>query len=406
MMERSEPALLLPAVLAGTARLPAGQLNRDAWTRLVDDAAVHQVAPLVWRRLNESGDAEHLPAEARQRLEAEHTLAALRARSWRAQLDAILEVLAADSIEVTTLKGVHLAIHLYGFPAARPMADLDLLIRPEQGQRAMEAIVRLGYARPAGEAMSSYAAHRHYPPLKRRGRLPVELHTTVDPCEPPFRLSLEDVWARTQPDEMLNSGTRVLCAEDLLLHLSTHMGYSHLLGSSLVRVCDIAVWLDRFSSEVDWDAIVSRSRASGTGKFVYSSLELARRVLGAQVPEAARVALRTDANDVAVDAATRLLVHPWRVLPDMLLLSRSGTPVWSAIRRVTAGLLLPPARHRSGAPDPVDERDVLAGRSRYRERWKAALHAAGSPLAARDALRGLRQVRQLWAWAREQPESL
>ena len=161
----------------------------------------------------------------------------------------------------------------------------------------------------------------------------MELHHTIEPCVRPFALPLGAVWDRAVACRPAGVHARALAPEDLLLHVATHMGHSHVFGASLVSVCDVLAWTERFGAGADWDAVVGRARSAGVGRFVYAALALAREVLGAAVPARPLAALRTPADDGAVARAAELLVaSPFHIVGAKAVTSPDDTALRRAWR--------------------------------------------------------------------------
>jgi hypothetical protein len=334
-----------------------------------------------------------------RRLADAHTLGALRGEAWGRQLAEIVAALHAHDVPTVLLKGAFLATRAYPSAAVRPMGDLDLLVPAPLLRRAMDAVAGAGYARPATEEWETYQNHRHPPPLTRPGRLPVELHAAIEPCAPPFTLSLADVWARAVPAETPGPHALALAPEDLLLHLATHMGRSHLLGSSLVRVCDIAMWTERFGATADWDAVVRRATASGSQRFVYTALGLAHRLLAATVPGEVMRTLCADGDDAAIEDAMALLDATSTVLSGAVALTRRDRSAWSRLTHLARALVVRPVRRQGPVGSSAAERGLRLRRDAYRARWRTVAHLLRSPAAAVAAVRRIGQVRRLRTWA-------
>jgi hypothetical protein len=397
MPASSSTHLLLDILGRGTAPVPR-DLPEQEWDALLAAASRQFVLPLLWHRLRERDAAALPPAAVQQQLADAHTLGLLRAEAWHQQLEELLAALQAHAVPAALLKGAFLAAHAYPSTAVRPMGDLDLLVPGELLARAIDALADVGYARPDARTWAVHRTHRHPPPLTRPGRLQVELHVGIEPTTTPFTLPLADVWTRAQPVPGGGQGALALAPEDLLLHLATHMGRSHLLGSSLVRVYDVAVWLERFGPAADWDVIVRRAVESGARRFVSTALGLTERLLDVELPTEVRRALHRDADDVAVTDAVALLDASTVELSGVLALMRPDDSTWARLRRVGRALLAPPpGRPRTG---PVAASWAARGRrDTLRTRWKTVAHALLAPAEARAALQRVGRVRRLRAWA-------
>src|SRR5688500_19071347 len=161
---------------------------------------MHGLAPHLARSLTRTGMAEIVPAEEREWLAEQDQLNTLRLRRMHDQLSLILAAAAKADIEVMPLKGALLTtIGAFG-GYARPMADLDLLVRPAD-RRPMRALLeRLGYTaeqdrspRPTHDVYvdsdgGRIVAPGEHPENPRR----VELHDEV----------MRHLWGWTDDDEL------------------------------------------------------------------------------------------------------------------------------------------------------------------------------------------------------------
>lgn len=412
-MNRDDHAVGPPSdlLLAALARHPVpdwGALGTAGWEAMTAAATGHGVLALLRHRLQESGATPFVPPDVQALLERAHTVAALRADAARLQRDDVMRALRAADVPALLLKGADLAARAYPSPALRPMGDLDLLVPAGRTGDAMAALAAAGYTLPTDEEWAAFHDHRHPPPLRRAGYLPVELHEAIEPCAPPFTLPVADVWARARPGPTGDELALALAPEDLLLHLATHMGYSHLLGTSLVRAYDVAVWLERFGAETDWDALAARAGACGVRRFVAASLGLADRLFGVAAPAPMRAALSgTPAEAVrdaaAVATAVALLRLPVPVLVGVTpLMPRDAGPAVRARRltraaRVAAELLggTPLSQAQGALRHP-------AGQPRLWARLRALARLLTTPTALPLVAAQARRAARLRRWA-EQP---
>ncbi|MFO7546165.1 MAG: nucleotidyltransferase family protein, partial [Trueperaceae bacterium] len=108
----------------------------------------------------------------------------VRSSLFAADLSAILAEASASGLPVMPLKGSLLAFTRYRDPGLRPMADLDLLIRPADERGVHELLGRLGYdlvrrehrhivfRRPGDRVVAMDGTHPGNP-------RPVEIHTRL-----------------------------------------------------------------------------------------------------------------------------------------------------------------------------------------------------------------------------------
>src|SRR5262245_45050305 len=151
-------------------------------------------------------------------------------------LDQALAALAAAGVEAQPAKGALFVDLLYGGDAgARPMSDLDLLVRPSELERAQAALAELGY-RSLGLGHSRWSPRFTHHRLLARGSVLVELH---------FRLVHElavdadcgAFFRETREIEFRGRELRIARDELLLYHTLLHAA-THGLRHSAVWLVD------------------------------------------------------------------------------------------------------------------------------------------------------------------------
>ena len=137
----------LVAMLCGSGtetplRLPPGEMD---WEGIAREAARHGLTPLLSRELKRTGMARRLPAGLAARLEEELVGLAARNMLLASELRSILRAFEERQVPCAPLRGLALAERLYDDITARPMGDLDLLVRKEDLSEATAIFRDLGY---------------------------------------------------------------------------------------------------------------------------------------------------------------------------------------------------------------------------------------------------------------------
>ena len=292
----SEPGALLLRCLAGR-RLETGDRGPDTtdWSRVVDIATREHVAPLLFKRLKESGASDFVPAdEWRQLRRAYFTNGDRNTRLFR-ELRAVLDRLRSSGIPVIVLKGAYLAEAVYGDVALRSMCDVDLLVNQAELAKAESALLAMsttpaeqyrpapptGETRPVNEEPDR-GTGRHIQQIQIHN-LTVELHWTITSEAGPFKIDARGLWQRARPAHVAGVEALALCPDDLILHLCLHVSQANWLAE-LRSLCDLAEVIHRFGRDIDWAALVERAREWGAERHVGLTLCLGGDLLGAEVP--------------------------------------------------------------------------------------------------------------------------
>jgi Uncharacterised nucleotidyltransferase len=263
------------------AALAGGPID---WPGLIALAMREGIGPLLHAHLLRLHLLEGVPPGSRARLTdiARRVWAtnAVLADGWGEATSA----LRAAGVESITLKGMVLAHTVYPEPGLRPMADIDLLVRPETRTVALATLQALGY-RTLGAAADLHAASRSFVELVRNGTR-IDLHWHLARYlrfEGIVEVDHAGLWRRARPHVTSNGQSLALCPEDLLLHLVLHLT----LGSDFERVlwyADIDAVLRHFAVGLDWDRLIAEAERWRIRSLAGWALGVVRESFGAPLP--------------------------------------------------------------------------------------------------------------------------
>lgn len=249
----------------------------EEWSGCLAVAARHGVSPLIYRRLQDSGV---MPRGEHGAALREHYLSSAAANTLLLrELGAVLRALRSAGVPAIPLKGACLAEPIYRDIALRPMADLDLLVRPADMPGAMRVLQALGYApdQPFDPAAQP-TDFQDMPTMSREGCAPIELHwTLVTPlCNATLDADeLDGIWSRAVPTVIAGEPALVCAPEDLLLHLCMHASVHHrFYGITLRHFVDIAKVCRHYAAALDWKAFTERANRWGVSNGVRMALAL------------------------------------------------------------------------------------------------------------------------------------
>ena len=261
-----DPAVRL-LLLGARARLDAAAerelvLLADAavdWTTIVGLAASEGTAPLLHSHLGRLDLLRRLPPVPRRHLtgivRGTWAMNAALAAHWAEATAALRQ----EGVDTLTLKGMALAQTVYPEVGLRPMADIDLLVRPADRAVAIEVLRGLGYRTPGDDA-DRHAASRSFAELVRHGTL-IDLHWHAARYlrfEGVVQVDHDAIWRRARVLVTPAGRSLALCPENLLLHLILHLT----LGSEFARVlwyADIDAVARSYAAELDWERLVAEA---------------------------------------------------------------------------------------------------------------------------------------------------
>ncbi|HEY2746331.1 MAG TPA: nucleotidyltransferase family protein [Polyangia bacterium] len=235
-----------------------------------------ELGPLWWVSFAAADRLASLPL-------AETRAAAYRATLVRnlAALDRCAEILdaaEAEGLVLLPLKGALFAALVYPDAGARPMADLDLAVRPRELPAAVACLERLGFRRLYGPRARFSPRHGHDVAMTD-GHVFVELHYRLM-HELGADADVEPLFARAIAVELFGKPRPVPSWDDHLWFTAVHAA-THAFGEPAAWPIDLALLLGR-GANVSRAAAEARRR--GVGAAFDVALDLAHALLPGFVP--------------------------------------------------------------------------------------------------------------------------
>jgi len=298
------PAELYPTLCKVTERL-ARELARptqtapdwsdEQWTIARAVAVMHGISPLLSRLLPWHGPSKWTMFLHEQRT---HTLT----RHWRIQqlLLSINRKALEAGLSVTALKGA--ALHQLGLYEAgdRPMADVDLLVRPADVVPTIALLTSLEFRQsdetwkervftPVDDSVAAEFGEHAANDLK------IELHERICEKLPWYLTDVSESIFPQRPIAGLNDyPSNAALMRHLLLHAAGSMTFQ---GLRILQLHDIAMLAGRMS-DADWKEMTGSSPAHARLWWAYPPLELTSRYYAAAVPQHVVAALKDDCRFV------------------------------------------------------------------------------------------------------------
>ncbi len=250
-MNREEKALL--AALAAFIKRDNLRLPADLdWSRLYRLAKAHAVAPILYRSLRSTPEIV-TDAQMMQEFGRAYDEAIFLAVRQQYEMDGILTALNQKKIPHILLKGCYL-MQFYPVRELRTMSDIDILVPPKYHRAAGRALEELGFSLGNQEGNTwNY----------RRNVVEIELHSS---------LSEGRYWHSVDAEEYFKGCfqhtvegalpyTRYLTPEYHFVYMIFHLAkHFEATGAGVRMFLDVAVCMDRFREEMDWDLVFRELR--------------------------------------------------------------------------------------------------------------------------------------------------
>jgi hypothetical protein len=268
---------------AQTPQCPAVLQQSLDWPHLLHLARIHGVLPLLSRSLHTIGP-DLVPQDALTALRDAFQANTQRNLFLAGTLLKLLRLLEAHGVAAIPYKGPVLATLAYGNVALRQFGDLDLLVHPQDADRAKALLWAQGYRWPDGRPPARFPRLlKVYELVSPDGHVLVELHWALTSATFFFPLDSALLWTRLETVSLLETPVRSLAPEDLLLILCVHGAKHH--WSRLGWICDVAALL-RVTPQLDWARCLAQASRLGGTRMLALGLSLAHTLLDAGFPEA------------------------------------------------------------------------------------------------------------------------
>jgi hypothetical protein len=209
---------------------------------------------------------------------------AIAARQLRAEVTfkKIREIYDKNNIALILLKGPHLGNTIYDSPKERLYGDLDVLVLPDDFERATALLLANSFKPFAYDtfAPETQRDFKHWEFISPWGIL-VEMHRWLSGHDR-YPIDSAGLFARAEKFNFGAVEALGLASEDLLLHLCLHMGTSYFHVIERKHVTDIGLLIKKRA--INWPVFLQRVKTAGAGAIAYYALLAAREQEGAIVP--------------------------------------------------------------------------------------------------------------------------
>jgi len=259
------------------------------WHRLLQLASDENALIALREALKVKG-GNGMPAEVERRLAILSLDREFRMRRLKDRLEQAIAALHRVGIDALLLKGAALAQTHYGSFAARPMRDIDLLVRPEQADDARASMLRLGWEVDSELPDDrTYLNHHHLPPLRdlEGSGLRLEIHRSLLPAGHPFHFSEDEIWDAAQWVKVGGGQALVMHPSHHAVHVAIHFAWSHMLKLGAWHAFRDLATLGTTAS-FDWYEFATTAARWGASSCCYWTLRLGHAMSGLTAPRAVK----------------------------------------------------------------------------------------------------------------------
>lgn len=299
---------LLSRCLNDTAYLSSQYSDKQV--RALEVAIAHGVGPLLYHRLKASEGLNGLVDHVAERFQGIYLRTAASNLLLSSQIPSIVQGFEEAQIPVLFVKGIVLAETVYNNLALRSPGDLDLIVRAEDVNRAMQIVRKLGYERitPVSGDFNPEINHARFcQRIDNRG-FPLHLHHALvkDALGGSPEVSTW-FWPHTASGSINGCSVTTLKAEANVIYLCTHLASHHGWEPRFISLYDIHLLLKASQANFDWGLFTQLVETLQCEPYVYYVLSAARTFLNTPVPETVLAELgRTDHKSLVLNWQMKL----------------------------------------------------------------------------------------------------
>jgi hypothetical protein len=285
--------LILASVKIKPSMADLEQLNNlipiiQDWDYVAKTIIDRGIAPLFYVKLPILTNSKFIPVLVRTKLQQTYYITFSRSTVLYEHFRKIANQFTLHNIELIALKGICLSEQLYQDIGLRQMSDIDILVKPENGSKALAVLSDMGY-KPVGDDESNsdvkFGEVVHYTPMVLNG-VAIEVHIKLHQDNEKYRVIVEELWKNAVPVILNNVQVKSFNAYDSLIHTCVHLD-KHFNQGHVQFTCfnDVTNLLEKNAGTFNWDILISTCKLYNCEKEVFKYIVLCNKYMNAVVPE-------------------------------------------------------------------------------------------------------------------------
>lgn len=253
------------------------------WPLLMQLIAYHELLPFAYIYFH---SFEHIvPSKVMDFFKIRYYSTLLMNNYFREEFINLTEVFIKEDIAMLPIKGMALLGDIYNLESPRPMADIDILVKKQDLERAEGILIKCNYVKDFREGSELYWKNKNCNiPFKKNGRgRTVELHFALD-LERFDMGALPKLWKRLRTINTNGTEIKLLSPEDTLFSLALHQ---RRFGKRLClkNTLDIVLLIKKYKDNFDWDYVLKAARAGKARSTIFFALFQSKILLGTLIPD-------------------------------------------------------------------------------------------------------------------------
>ncbi len=262
-------------------------IEQNRWDELMKLAQEQDVLPLFFDTVCTAKAFRSLDEEFRKLYQERSLQQVTRQITQAKEFLSLLLKLQEHGIDPIVIKGI-IVRELYPQGYLRPSIDEDILIPKEQATLARDVLLNLGlYAdQPNDDPLKADELSYHKEDSPTYIEMHMRLFASDSEAYGDCNRYFDEVFSRSVSTPIEDVMVRTLHPTDHLLYLILH-AYKHFLhsGVGIRQVCDIALFVEKNSQDIDWKYIEKCCQEQQIDVFTEALFRISEKYLGFAVPD-------------------------------------------------------------------------------------------------------------------------
>lgn len=259
------------------------------WDKLCIFVNDRQGSGLVLRRLYELGLTNKVPAHIIGKWKQTRLKTISRNMVVAEHFRSVAKAFRKKGIDLIAMKGIYLAEGLYPEPGLRQFGDIDLLVKENDGDAALEVLRKIGYfpsdlTNQLPKDVKESAEAFHFPPMFKSG-VSVEVHTNLAREKDIFNINPDELWNSAVTVTLYGEEVKVFSPEyqflTLALHLNKHFEHGAFLFTGYFDLLNL---LHSNPLKIKWNQLLQLCEQTGSKEIVTRHMSLINKYFNIQLP--------------------------------------------------------------------------------------------------------------------------
>lgn len=247
------------------------------WQKLYNFSITHMIAPVLYESAYRCDSFKDVDEKLRNKWRKQTIATCMLQLRNNAELAKIYSALEKNGVHPLLVKGL-VCRSLYKNPDIRISSDEDMLVRDSEWENCEKTLSGLGLISDENDGQVVTWS-------KPGTQVHLEIHKTLFPTDSAayghLNEAFKDVFENAVNDKFCGINVCTLSPTEHFLYLLCH-SIKHFLGSGfgIRQLCDISLFAERYSNEIDWKAIWAWTEKWGYEVLTLNLLDIGIKYLG------------------------------------------------------------------------------------------------------------------------------